>query len=418
METGKSGNFKRFLLLWGSELISSIGGGLSSFGLSVYVFTLTGSAAYTTLITLLAFLPTLLLSVPAGVLADRYDRRLLMMIGDGCSALGLVFILICMYTGEAAIWQICLGVSISSIFSALLSPAYRATITDLLTEEEYSRATGLVGLADNARYLISPLLAAGLLAISDIKLLLIIDICTFFLTVVATSVVRRHIEAKPSKTSGKFIQDMKDGWHAITDRKGLFLLIILASLISLTMGAIQTLSSPMVLDFSDSKTLGIMETICACGMLVTGLILGIRGIKKHFVLVMSASLALAGLAMLIFGWKENIPLITVSGFLFFSMLPLANNCLDYLARTNIPDELQGRAWGLIGFLSGIGCVVSYAFGGLLADCLAKWQNISVGRGSGEVIMISGGVLIFLAVLCGTRKSIRSLQHTAEAKNQS
>lgn len=89
-------NFKKFLLLWTGELISSIGGGLTSFGLGVYIFQQTGSAASMALVTLLGFLPTLLLSVPAGALADRYDRRLLMMIGDGCSALGIVFILICM----------------------------------------------------------------------------------------------------------------------------------------------------------------------------------------------------------------------------------------------------------------------------------------------------------------------------------
>ena len=85
-------NYRRFLLLWAGELVSSIGGGLTSFGLGVYVFEQTGSAANMALITLLAFLPTLLLSVPAGVLADRYDRRLLMMLGDGCSAVGILYI--------------------------------------------------------------------------------------------------------------------------------------------------------------------------------------------------------------------------------------------------------------------------------------------------------------------------------------
>lgn len=68
------------MLLWTGELISSIGGGLTSFGLGVYVFGRTGSAASMALVTMLGFLPTLLLSVPAGVLADRHDRRLLMMI--------------------------------------------------------------------------------------------------------------------------------------------------------------------------------------------------------------------------------------------------------------------------------------------------------------------------------------------------
>lgn len=113
--------------------------------------------------TLLAFLPTLLLSVPAGVLADRYDRRLLMMVGDGCSALGILYIFYCMQTGGASLTQICIGVTISSVFSSLLEPSYRATVTDILDKADYSRASGLVSLAGSARYLISPLLAGILL---------------------------------------------------------------------------------------------------------------------------------------------------------------------------------------------------------------------------------------------------------------
>lgn len=88
----KQSNFPKFMLLWVGEMISAVGGGLTSFGLGVYVFNQTGSAASMALVTLLTFLPTLLLSVPAGVLADRYDRRLLLMMGDGCSALGILYI--------------------------------------------------------------------------------------------------------------------------------------------------------------------------------------------------------------------------------------------------------------------------------------------------------------------------------------
>lgn len=72
----KKTSFNRFLILWSGEFVSAIGGGLTSFGLGVYVFRQTGSAAAMALVTLLAFLPTLILSVPAGVLADRVDRRL------------------------------------------------------------------------------------------------------------------------------------------------------------------------------------------------------------------------------------------------------------------------------------------------------------------------------------------------------
>lgn len=165
----RGNNFSRFLLLWTGELISSIGGGLTSFGLGVYIFRLTGSAANMALVTLLGFLPTLLLSVPAGVLADRYDRRLLMMIGDGCSALGILYILFCMMGGGATLTQICIGILISSVFSALLEPSYRATITDLLSKEEYSKASGLVSLAGSARYLFSPIIAATVLLPKSVR---------------------------------------------------------------------------------------------------------------------------------------------------------------------------------------------------------------------------------------------------------
>lgn len=178
-----SSGMKKFLLLWIGELISSIGGGLTSFGLGVYVFQKTGSAAGMALVTLLGFLPTLLFTVPAGVLADRYDRRVLMMIGDGFSGLGILYIFLCMIRGGANLVQICIGVFISAIFSSLLDPSYRATITDLLSKEEFSKASGLVSLAGSARYLFSPVIAGLLLAYHDISLLLLIDVSTFFVTI-------------------------------------------------------------------------------------------------------------------------------------------------------------------------------------------------------------------------------------------
>ena len=189
----KKTNYSRFLLLWAGNMISQVGGGLTSFGLGVYIFNRTGSAAQMALVTLLGFLPTLLLSVPAGVLADLFDRRLLMMIGDGCSAIGILYILFCMNSGGAALWQICAGVFVSACFSALPEPAFKATITDLLTKEEYTKASGLTSLAGSARYLVSPVIAGLLLAAYDIRLLLIIDISTFFVTAAAAAAVRRGL---------------------------------------------------------------------------------------------------------------------------------------------------------------------------------------------------------------------------------
>lgn len=416
-------NFNKFLLLWTGELISSIGGGLTSFGLGVYIFNQTGSAANMALVTLLGFLPTLLLSVPAGALADRYDRRLLMMIGDGCSALGILYILICMLRGEASLMQICIGVFVSSVFSALLEPSFRATITDLLTKEEYSKASGLVSLAGSARYLFSPVIAGFLLTISDVKLLLVIDIGTFALTVISAAIVRKGIGSKEAEKKEPLLSSIKEGWLILSHKKGVFILVWISSAITLFMGMFQILAEPLILSFEDAKTLGVAETICASGMLVSGVILGFKGIKGNFVRTLGTAFILAGLFMSGFGLFENIVLICIFGFLFFATLPFANNCLDYLMRTNIPDEAQGRAWGLIGFISQLGYIVAYAVSGTAADALGKIGNRGVGRGAAIVVIAAGILMSLTAVAIFIPQSIRDLENKFErrqndAENQS
>ena len=145
-------------------------------------------------------------------------------------------------------------------------------------------------------------------------------------------------------------------------------------------------------------------------MLVTSVILGVLGIKKHFVKFLSFSLALSGIGMALFGLKEHVVFMTVTGFFFFAMLPIANNSLDYLIRINIPEETQGRAWGIIGFISQLGYVVAFAASGVLADLTAKVLDISVGRGSGAVITVAGILLVVVSLSLLFRKSIKALEN--------
>ena len=376
------------------------------------------------LVTLLAFLPSLLLSAPAGVMADRYDRRLLMVIGDSLSAVGLIFILVCLFRGEAQVWQICVGVTISSIFTSLLEPAYKATITDLLTPKKYSKANGLVQVAGSAKYLISPILAGFLLSVSDIRLLIIIDICTFFVTVSTTLVVRKGLQNKKKESTKSFTAELREGFTVLKDKRGVFTLVIMGAFITFCLGIVQTLASSMVLSFSDSSTLGTLMTVVALGMLVSSLLLGGLSIERGYAKLLSASLFGAGVFMTLFGLRENIWLIGFSGFLFFAMLPFANASLDFLIRTNIDNELQGRVWGLIGLISQLGYVVAYASSGLMADyvfapmllpdgvlaqSVGKIVGTGAGRGIGFLIMLAGLLLCGVSAMLSRMKSVNGLE---------
>ncbi|MEK4510555.1 MFS transporter [Paenibacillus sp. FSL K6-2524] len=421
--SGKS--FGKFLVLWSGQLISAIGSGLTSFGLGIYVFQQTGKASEMALVTLLAFMPSLLLSAFSGVLADRYDRRLLMVLGDSLSAIGLVYILICMLQGEAQLWQICIGVTISSVFASLLDPAYKATVTDLLTEEQYTKASGLVQVAGSAKYLISPIIAGFLLIVSDIKLLLIIDICTFFVTVITTFVVRSGLASNKYEQAKSFIREFKDGWGAVYENRGVFVLVVMTSVLTFFLGVIETLSMPMILAFSNSSVVGTLETIIASGMLVSSVMIGILPIKKGYVKILSVSLFCIGIFMAGFGLRENIILISISGFLFFAMLPFANVSLDFLVRTNIDNSVQGRAWAFIGIISQLGFVAAYAIsgvladyvftpllvdGGVLADSVGKIIGTGSGRGTGFLIIIAGMLLCVTSVILYNLKSIKKLEN--------
>ena len=232
---------------------------------------------------------------------------------------------------------------------------------------------------------------------------------TFFVTITATAIVRKGIKVKQNAQTMSFFESMKEGWQVVHARRGVFLLIMISSVITLFMGILQTLVEPMVLSFADSKVLGITETVCACGMLLSGLILGMAGLKKGFARILQISFFIAGIFMIGMALFENIITICIFGFLFFTMLPLANNCMDYLARTNIPEELQGRAWGLIGFLSQLGYVAAYAVSGIAADALGVLTGRGVGRGAAFMILISGVLLSVTAITLLNLSDIKELE---------
>ena len=107
---------------------------------------------------------------------------------------------------------------------------------------------------------------------------------------------------------------------------------------------------------------------------------------------------------------SKITLFLVFGFLFFSTLPVTNNCLDYLIRINIPQDVQGRAWGIIGFISQMGYVVAYATAGLAADTLGTLTGKGVGSGAAMGIIISGILLMFFSIWLFSQKDIKKLEH--------
>ncbi len=414
----------RFLIIWCGQLISSIGSGLTAFSLGVYAFEKTQSATVYSLIILFAFLPSYLLKPIGGTLSDRLDRRLMMIIGDLGSAFGLVFILLMFYSGINDIWVIYLGVAASSIFVALQNPAYKASVTDLLDEDAYSKASGLMQLSESSRFLISPIVAGFLLSFMTIENILIVDICTFGFAVLAVFAVKRSVKTDKLKIKKeKFLSDFISGFKYTFSHRGLIWLLSITSVITFAVGFLQALIGPMILAFADSKTLGLIQTISASGMLVTSFLIGVFSKMKKQVSVLSISLAFAGIFYALFGTSTNVVFIISAGFLFFSTLPFVNTSLEVLIRKNVDNQIQGRVWSIVSLISQLGMIIAFAIagiladtffnpmfeeGGLLASSVGKIIGTGEGRGIGFMFILSGMLVFALSLIISKINLIRAL----------
>lgn len=421
-----SDGYKKFLLLWVASLISTSGSGMSSFALGIFMYQKTGMSTMTGLIILAGFLPGLLLSPFAGALADRHDRRLLMMLGDGLSIIGLACILFSLQflDSKLLIGGILLGAAISSAFSSLVEPSFRATISDLLEKDEYTKASGMVQLIPASRYLLSPVLAGLVLSIASIHAVLLLDILTILITLPITYIVRKEMQGTHKKTKENLKEDLKLGFRIIYDNKGLWLLVMLGVLVSFCLGTIQTLMIPMLLSFGGESFVGFATTISAFGMLAGGLILSKVSIKKGFANVLQYALLGMGIAMIAFGWGQNKLLVCIFGFCLFLSLPFANTVMDYLVRITVPTIHQGKAWGLIGLISQVGYVVAYAsVGGFVDFIISPFLQESgsfaqailalIGKGEGRsaafMIILAGIFLVIVALILPRKNEIRELE---------
>jgi DHA3 family macrolide efflux protein-like MFS transporter len=429
-------SYSYFLIIWIGELLSTIGTGLTAFSLGIYAFELTGQATSATMVVLLTFLPALLLRPVGGVLADRLDRRLLMIIGNLGYAFGIGLVIFVMITKPQELWMIYPGIALSSIFFAILSPAYKATVTDFVPKELYGKASGLVQLSGSAQFLLAPFIAGLLMSLTKISYILFLDLFTSVLSAIAILFVKRSFKTNViavKKTENHFIREMTEGLKAVVVDRGILILISVTSLILFYIGLLQALFTPMALSFTDPRTLGTAQSVCAIGMLISSLIIGLFGGKRKHVLILSVFLGLMGICYSFIGVIESIWAIILPGFLFFFTVPFVNSSIEVLIRQNVSNEKQGRVWALISVITNIGAMLAYAIAGFLADKIFNpllmpegalsttfglMFGVGPGRGIAFIFFISGIFVVILSVVIFRSNSIQQLESNVNSTSVS
>ena len=401
------------LLVLGS-FINSLGTGLTAFGLAVVILRAYGTASSVAAVQMSAFAPIVLLAPLAGVLADRYDRRLMMMIGDAGSILGLGVILMTLSWPRPSLGWICAGAVISSCLAALTEPALRASVTDLVTEEDYVRSSGLLQLASAAKYLLAPAVAGFLMPLVGPRGLLLLDASTCLVTVACTLTVRRALAAEePQHATPRQYEDhnVMAGWLAIASHPALRTLVVLMTLATLAIGVVQVLLKPILLPTVSTTEMGVVETVAATGMLV-GAALVTAWKSAQPTTLLASGLAGTGAAMALLPVGPGAWWVAACGFLIFACLPLSQAGAEVLVRTRVDNAQQARTWGTISLVTQMGYLAAYLCSGVLVDRVLQplvepGQSLSTslgavvgtgpGRGAALLVGLMGMVLALVAL---------------------
>jgi len=332
----------RFLAIWAGQLISMIGSGVTAFALAVFVYQDTGEVAHLAWIAAAAYLPHVLIGPYGGVLADRLDRRLLMIGADAGAALASAAMLACASAGLLGPWTAALLVAASAACNALQWPAHESSIVALVPVPQLGRASGLVELARGGSQLLAPLLAGALLPAIGLTGILVVDLASFAAGVIPLVLVRipphgAHAARPPSTR-----RDLLEAWRFVVARAGLVAMLALFAVTSFTYAVVELLMKPLVLSLGSPWDLGVVLSAVGVGMVVGSLTMAAWGGPRRRILAILLFQLVEGGALIAGGASPSVPVLTAAAFFYGLVIPLTFGCARTIWQLAAPAELQGR----------------------------------------------------------------------------
>lgn len=202
------------------------------------------------------------------------------------------------------------------------------------------------------------------------------------------------------------------------------------AVVTFFVGVVETLFTPMLLTYIPVEILGLTQSIGAVGMLISSIAIGVFNLNRHIRKNMIISLVFAGVFICLVGMTVNIFLIGLFLFFFFLTLPYINTGIDVLIRNAVPNETQGRVWGLVSVISQLGYVVAFGISGILADYLfnpllrdngvlvhsvGRFIGTGASRGIGLMFIILGLSIIVVAYYLNKSKEVKQLEKIESKK---
>ncbi len=360
-----------FLWLWASQSVSEMGTAMTNYALVIWAYEQTGTAASLTGLTLCSFLPTILFRFIAGAVADRWNKKTILLISDLFAACGSLFILF-LFTSASLTVMWLYGINfLLSLMNAFQVPAAYVATSLLVPREFYAKTGGLQAASGALISILSPVLGSVLLSFGGLEAVLAVDLGTFavaFLTLVFLPIPSLKRDAQTGKESVG--QNILSGFRFLRQHATLFRLILLIAFVNLLAKLGPDGQMPAFIlsrTENNQSVLGAVQSAVALGLLAGGSLISFLkppGDDTAGILLMCVLVFLMGI---LFAVSRHTVLWCVFAFLQYLFAAAMNVYWGAKMRNDVPIEMQGRVFSARDTLQNCTIPSGLYLGGILTD---------------------------------------------------
>lgn len=391
---------KRSAWFLSSQTVSLFGSSITQYAIVWHITLSTTSGTMIMLSTLCSFLPQILISMFAGVWADRHNRKHLIMAADGMIACATLLMAIVFMTGYQELWVLFLVSAIRSVGAGIQTPAVSALIPQIVPQDQLMRINGLNATIQSLTMLISPAVSGVVLGQFGLEAAFFIDVITAALAILilwrlkVPKLIRSQSNAQVSA-----MKDLKFGlsfvWHHRFLRTFLSFYSVLMFLVTPA-----AFLSPLLIARSFGEEvwrLTANEMIWSLGMVIGGVMISIWGGFKNRMHTLILGIAIFGVFTMLLGFSTNFILFLILLFVTGLSMPLINSAGMVLLQESVAQDMQGRIFGLVQIVASASMPLGMAIFGPLADYVKiEW-----------LLIFTGGLMAVLGLAALKNKNLKN-----------
>lgn len=416
---------KNFIILWLTQSFSTLGSAMTNFALIIWSYEARGSALSTAMLSVCSYAPYVIMSIFAGALSDRWNKKVTMLVCDTAAAFCTLIVLFLHKSGSLEIWHLyCLN-AINGLMNTVQQPALDVARSVIVDKKYYQFTSGLRSISKSAVDIITPAAAAAVLAFAGLEIVIFFDLATFVIASISLLCFVKIPEIKGECESDESVlKSAHKGIIYLKNNKGILHLILFLAAINFTASIYNAALPAMVISKSGETALGVISTLTGVTMLAGGVMAAVMPKPKSRVRVICISLFISmSTENFILALGGSLPVWCIGVFLGWICIPIMNTNLDVIMRNSIPISIQGRVYSVRNSLQFFTIPLGYMAGGILVDKIfepfmsLQSENslfcaiFGAGKGSGAALLffIIGFIGVMTCIIFSMDKYIWSVE---------